>query len=422
MAHRRPCAAAPGAAQPAQQCGQVHPSRFDLRERAQGAGDRRPRTDSILRRRHRHRHPRRAAISPVQEILSGRQFHQSAARRNRPGIGDLQAAGRIDGRRDRRRQRSRQGRDHVVHRASAPRRRKPAIEPTANSRRRTSDQATRESWWSTTSTPTVKLSRPIWRTTAISVDTVGSGGEAIQMLGSERYDLVLMDIQMPIMDGVTATRRIRAMPHPIRDIPIIAMTANVLPQQVKSFLDAGMNDHIGKPIERAQLYNNVRRWLPKPKSSAPNRAEFAEFRQAEVRRIRRCHRRRKGEAHRHEVPRRPHGGLHTRCTLAEAQQEAHALINCAGVFGLQNLVAACRAIEFVSPDDVDHRLAAMEEVRRERSLRDRRSWATCCRNCARWLSCRPANKASTMAAFARLRWPRLDPEARALSWGAHAVT
>ena len=82
------------------------------------------------------------------------------------------------------------------------------------------------------------------------------------MLGKRAYDLVLMDIQMPIMDGVAATKRIRALPSPIRDIPIIAMTGNVLPQQVRSFLEAGMNDHVGKPIERAKLYNNVRRWLP----------------------------------------------------------------------------------------------------------------------------------------------------------------
>ena len=49
---------------------------------------------------------------------------------------------------------------------------------------------------------------------------------------------------------------------PDQDVPIIAMTGNVLPHQVKSFLDAGMNDHVGKPIERAKLYDNVRRWLP----------------------------------------------------------------------------------------------------------------------------------------------------------------
>ncbi len=200
------------------------------------------------------------------------------------------------------------------------------------------------------------------------IDTVGSGVEAIQALGTERYDLVLMDIRMPFMDGVTATRHIRDMPHPIKDIPIIAMTGNVLPQQVRSYLDAGMNDHIGKPIERAQLYNNVRRWLPKAKglrvqigASSPNfdKPKFEELIDVVgVEKAKRIATRFLGdltEAFKFER------------TLAEAQQEAHALINCAGVLGLQNLVTACRAIEFVSPDDVEHGLVAMEEVRREQS-------------------------------------------------------
>ena len=78
------------------------------------------------------------------------------------------------------------------------------------------------------------------------VDTAGSAMDALQMLGSATYDLILMDIQMPVMDGVAATKRIRALPRPIRDVPIIAMTGNVLPEQVKSFLEAGMNDHVGK--------------------------------------------------------------------------------------------------------------------------------------------------------------------------------
>jgi signal transduction histidine kinase/CheY-like chemotaxis protein len=96
-----------------------------------------------------------------------------------------------------------------------------------------------------------------------SVDTAASASEAIRMLQGERYDLVLMDIQMPEMDGVTATRRIRSLPDSIKNIPIIAMTGNVLPAQVRSFIEAGMNGHIGKPIERTTLYDNIQRWLPK---------------------------------------------------------------------------------------------------------------------------------------------------------------
>jgi CheY-like chemotaxis protein len=69
-----------------------------------------------------------------------------------------------------------------------------------------------------------------------------------------------MDIQMPGMDGITATEHIRALPHPARNLPILAMTANVLPQQVAQFRSAGMNDHIGKPFKRDELYAAVKRW------------------------------------------------------------------------------------------------------------------------------------------------------------------
>jgi PAS domain S-box-containing protein len=250
------------------------------------------------------------------------------------------------------------------------------------------------------------------------VDTVGSGSEAIQALGSERYDLVLMDIQMPIMDGVTATKHIRAMPHPVKNIPIIAVSGNVLPQQVTSYLDAGMNDHIGKPIECAQLYSNIQRWLPKTKGlqvrigpSSPNcdKRKFDEF----VNVV--------GTEKAKRIATKFLGDLAEafkfKCTLVEAQQEAHALINCAGVFGLQDFVTACRAIESVSPDDVDHGLAAVEEVRRER-LAARQTLLDDLLPELRDMAFRPTeNEASTMAAFARLRWPRLDAEARAVIGG-----
>jgi len=88
-----------------------------------------------------------------------------------------------------------------------------------------------------------------------------SAVEAIELLQTERYDVVLMDVQMPVMDGVTATRRIRSLSNPIKDVPIIAMTGHVLPQQVQSLLDAGMNDHVAKPIERVKLYSSVGRWI-----------------------------------------------------------------------------------------------------------------------------------------------------------------
>jgi PAS domain S-box-containing protein len=198
------------------------------------------------------------------------------------------------------------------------------------------------------------------------VDCVSSGLEAIQMLGSKTYDLVLMDIQMPVMDGVAATRRIRALPPPIRDIPIIAMTGNVLPQQVRSFLDAGMNDHVGKPIERAKLYNNILRWLPRPEvararaAAAPpafDSGKLDEF----VLVV--------GSAKAERIAAKFLVSLSDafESGIEAARREAHALINTSGVFGLDGFVAACRRAMETSQSEDDGRdraaLAALVAAR-----------------------------------------------------------
>ncbi len=77
-----------------------------------------------------------------------------------------------------------------------------------------------------------------------------------------------MDIQMPVMDGMTATQRIRGLNHSARNVPIIAMTANVLPQQIQAFRAAGMDDHVGKPFKRDDLLAAVARWVERSASSA----------------------------------------------------------------------------------------------------------------------------------------------------------
>ncbi len=105
------------------------------------------------------------------------------------------------------------------------------------------------------------LAQAILKAAGHKVDAVANGAEAVQAVRTNQYDLVLMDIQMPVMDGISATRKIRAMDHPSRGIPIIAMTANVLPHQVKEFAEAGMNDHVGKPFKKAELFQRVNAWL-----------------------------------------------------------------------------------------------------------------------------------------------------------------
>jgi CheY-like chemotaxis protein len=97
----------------------------------------------------------------------------------------------------------------------------------------------------------------------LDIDIARDGVEAIDAASRGDFDLILMDVQMPVMDGLTATRRIREMEDAGgRRIPIIAMTANVLPEQVARCLEAGMDDHIGKPIDPAALIETLSRWGP----------------------------------------------------------------------------------------------------------------------------------------------------------------
>ncbi|WP_072376559.1 ATP-binding protein [Hyphomicrobium sp. NDB2Meth4] len=91
------------------------------------------------------------------------------------------------------------------------------------------------------------------------VDVATNGTEAVSKAASNGYDLVLMDIQMPVMDGISATERIRALKENSA-VPIVAMTANVLPDEVARFYAAGMNGHIRKPVDLDELIAGVERW------------------------------------------------------------------------------------------------------------------------------------------------------------------
>ena len=94
------------------------------------------------------------------------------------------------------------------------------------------------------------------------VDIASNGMEAVKAVKATPFDLVLMDIAMPEMDGIAATKAIRALPAPAGRTPIIAMTANAMVGDRERFLDAGMNDYVPKPIERPYLLATIARWLP----------------------------------------------------------------------------------------------------------------------------------------------------------------
>ena len=89
-----------------------------------------------------------------------------------------------------------------------------------------------------------------------------NGQEAVAAVRRGHFDLVLMDVQMPNLDGMDATRAIRALPG-WQDVPILAMTANAFAEDRQSCLDAGMNDHIAKPVDPGALIATLRRWLEK---------------------------------------------------------------------------------------------------------------------------------------------------------------
>ncbi len=87
------------------------------------------------------------------------------------------------------------------------------------------------------------------------------GAKAVDRARAARFDLILMDMQMPVMDGPTATRAIRRADGPNRGTPIVAVSANVLPAHVKACMDAGMNDYLAKPITTETLLTKVALWV-----------------------------------------------------------------------------------------------------------------------------------------------------------------
>lgn len=88
-----------------------------------------------------------------------------------------------------------------------------------------------------------------------------NGKQAVELMQQERADLILMDCQMPIMNGFEATTRIRQLDNANRDIPILAVTANAMMEDREKCLNAGMNDHIAKPINSTLLHKKIEHWL-----------------------------------------------------------------------------------------------------------------------------------------------------------------
>ena len=94
----------------------------------------------------------------------------------------------------------------------------------------------------------------------LSIDQAENGAVAVQQLSKKDYDLILMDMQMPVMDGISATKAIRSNPR-FASLPILAMTANAMDRDREMCLAAGMNDHLAKPIDPDKLYRALLQWI-----------------------------------------------------------------------------------------------------------------------------------------------------------------
>ncbi|WP_167858529.1 PAS domain S-box protein [Methylobacterium nonmethylotrophicum] len=223
------------------------------------------------------------------------------------------------------------------------------------------------------------IARVVLESAGHAVTIVSDGVAAIEAVKGSDFDLVLMDVQMaPGMDGLTATRHIRSLDHPARDLPIVAMTANVLPAQLAECRLAGMNDHVGKPFHLDELLGAVARWTSADDRPAapslqaePPAAVFDPQTFDALAQI-------LGQDRMRRILSGLAEELRARFPVDSPRErlvrEAHATVSAAGALGFPALTRACREIEETCGAEGDlgplirrvgeARDAALEEIRR----------------------------------------------------------
>jgi len=205
-----------------------------------------------------------------------------------------------------------------------------------------------------------EVARGLLEELGVQVELAGDGAQALAALARGPLpELVLMDMQMPVMDGLEATRRIRERSE-WQGLPVVAMTANAMAQDRSECLAAGMNDHLGKPIDPARLLQTLQRWapaplrpsvaVPAPSAAAPMRLQVPGLDLDGMR-----ERVRGSESHLRELLAKFQRGQADalqrlraaleRGALDEAERAAHTLRSLAATIGAPELAAACGELE-----------------------------------------------------------------------------
>jgi PAS domain S-box-containing protein len=208
------------------------------------------------------------------------------------------------------------------------------------------------------------------------VTLVSNGQEAVTAVAGQVYDAILMDLSMPVMDGVQATRLIRDLPGYASGVPIIALTANVFAEDRAKCLEAGMVDFIGKPIREHTLIDRLARWLDPARgeltSDSDGEWSAGEFELLDEQALSRMEQETSGELMRQVIgmflqETRAHMDLLKACDSRSDPSvliaEAHAIKSSAGTFGASRLHEAARQVEALAREgDHEQALALLAHV------------------------------------------------------------
>jgi CheY-like chemotaxis protein len=204
-------------------------------------------------------------------------------------------------------------------------------------------------------------------------DTVGNGLEALQAMEHVDYDVILMDCQMPEMDGYTATETLRQRENGTSHVPVIAMTAHVMTGDREKCLAAGMDDYVAKPIKTEHLQAALARWCrpnaavpPSKTAAAPSPLDDPKF----VRSI--------SNLFLKETPKylKAMSFALQRKDAAQIRMAAHTLIGSCCIFGTQGIKTLCRQIEDKALADDFEALGPLLRRLNEEFDDVRKSWNT----------------------------------------------